>query len=329
MIEIVAPAYRLSIAPMMDWTDRHYRYFMRLLTKKTLLYTEMVTTGAILRGENRDRYLAYSEDELPLALQLGGDDPLSLSECAKIGEGYGYSEINLNVGCPSDRVQSGSFGACLMKEPTKVAEMVYQCKKSTTLPVTVKHRIGIDGKESLEDLLDFVKTIKQTGVDRIIIHARIAILDGLSPAENRTVPPLRYADVYEVKKQFPDLPVVINGGILDFQNAEQHLSRVDGVMIGRAAYENPYLFATADSEFFSEKDPGLSREDVLFVMKDYISRMESSGTKIHHVMRHLLGLYHGRNGARAFRRFFSENMHKPNQNASLIKSFLKLTSVRN
>ncbi len=323
MKDTVIPAYRLSIAPMMDWTDRHYRYFMRLITKRTLLYTEMVTTGAILRSENRDRFLAYSPEELPLALQLGGDDPIALAECSRIGEGYGYSEINLNVGCPSDRVQSGSFGACLMREPNRVAEMVSSCKKATSLPVTVKHRIGIDGKESLDDLLHFVHTIKDAGVDRIIIHARIAILEGLSPAENRKVPPLRYADVYEVKAQFPELPTIINGGILDFSSAQKQLDSVDGVMIGRAAYDNPYLFASADSEFYSEKDPGLSREDVLMELANYIARMDTLGTKVHHVMRHVLGLYHGRHGARAYRRFFSENMHKKDANHRLINEFLR------
>lgn len=323
MENTVIPSYRLSIAPMMDWTDRHYRYFMRLLTKRTLLYTEMVTTGAILRSDRRERFLAYSPEELPLALQLGGDDPVALAACARIGEDYGYSEINLNVGCPSDRVQSGSFGACLMREPNRVAEMVASCKKATALPVTVKHRIGIDGKESLDELLHFVKTIRDAGVDRIIIHARIAILTGLSPAENRKVPPLRYADVYTVKDQFPDLPVMINGGISDFFSARKHLTTVDGVMIGRAAYENPYLFATADSEFFSEKDPIISREEVLLRLAEYLVKMNPMGTKVHHVMRHVLGLYHGRHGARTFRRFFSEQMHSASANESLIHSFLK------
>ncbi|TGL63038.1 tRNA dihydrouridine(20/20a) synthase DusA [Leptospira ognonensis] len=327
MENTVIPAYRMSIAPMMDWTDRHYRYFMRLLTKRTLLYTEMVTTGAILRNDRREQFLSYSPEELPLALQLGGDDPVALAECAQIGEDYGYSEINLNVGCPSDRVQSGSFGACLMREPNRVAEMVSSCKKATSLPVTVKHRIGIDGKDSLDDLLHFVHTIKDAGVDRIIIHARIAILEGLSPAENRKVPPLRYADVYEVKKQFPELPIIINGGILDFQSAHKHMLSVDAVMIGRAAYDNPYLFASADSEFYSEKDPGLSREDVLMELANYIARMDTLGTKVHHVMRHVLGLYHGRHGARAFRRFFSEKMHGSNVDSNLIQNFLKLKVV--
>jgi tRNA-dihydrouridine synthase A len=321
------PAYLLSVAPMMDWTDRHYRYFMRLISKKTLLYTEMVTTGAILRSEHRERYLAFSGAELPLALQLGGDDPDALAECSKIGEDYGYTEINLNVGCPSDRVQSGAFGACLMREPDRVAEMVFKCKQATSLPVTVKHRIGINGKDSLEDLIHFVKTIHASGVDRIIIHARIAILEGLSPAENRTIPPLRYADVHEIKKQFPGLPVVINGGIKDFACAQDQRKYVDGVMIGRAAYENPYLFATADSEFYNEKDPSLSREEVLVGLSEYMHQMEASGTKPHHVMRHALGLFHGRHGARAFRRFFSERMHLSGASYKLIGEFLKLKVV--
>lgn len=321
------PAYRLSIAPMMDWTDRHYRYFMRLLTKKTLLYTEMVTTGAILRGTDRDRFLAFSSEEQPIALQLGGDDPKMIASCARIGEDYGYSEINLNVGCPSDRVQSGSFGACLMREPQKVAEMVSQCKFSTRLPVTVKHRIGVNGKESVEDLIQFVDTMVKAGVDRLIIHARIAILEGLSPAENRTIPPLRYSDVYEVKKLFPQIPVIINGGITDFTMAKNHLSSVDGVMLGRAAYENPFLFSTADSDFFGDTNSNLSRQEILVALAEYIKKMENHGTKISHVMRHVLGLFHSRHGARAFRRYFSDRMHLPNANHQLIHEFLKLKLV--
>jgi tRNA-dihydrouridine synthase A len=327
MESTLIPDYRLCIAPMMDCTDRHYRYFMRLLTKRTLLYTEMVTTGAILRGENRDRFLAFSAEEHPLALQLGGDDPIALAECSRIGEEYGYTEINLNVGCPSDRVQSGAFGACLMRDPDRVADMVAKCKVATTLPVTVKHRIGVNGKESLQDLLHFVKTIQRAGVDRVIIHARIAILEGLSPAENRNVPPLRYQDVYEVKMAFPSLPVVINGGINNFNDSHDQLNHVDGVMIGRAAYENPYMFSTADSEFYGDKDPGIPREEVLFRLQEYLGQREVYGTKIHHVMRHALGLYHARHGARAYRRFFSENMNKPNADHKIIDTFLKLKVV--
>ncbi len=318
----MTPNHRLSVAPMMDWTDRHYRYFMRLITKKTLLYTEMVTTGAILRGKNRDRYLKFSKEEFPLALQLGGDDPNDLAECAKIGEGYGYSEINLNVGCPSDRVQNGSFGACLMKEPDKVARLVSAMKSSTTLPITVKHRIGVNGKESLEDLLHFVKSIRSAGVDRIIIHARIAILEGLSPAENRTVPPLRYNDVYAVKEEFPELSVTINGGIKSLEDSGKELSRVDGVMIGRAAYENPYLFADADSLFWNTPSPGFSRLEVLERLKDYLQEMEKEKVRPHSILRHTLGLYHGNPGARFYRRFLSENMHKPNANYTIIDELI-------
>jgi tRNA-dihydrouridine synthase A len=321
-VQDTIPSHRLSVAPMMDWTDRHFRWLMRHITRETLLYTEMVTTGAILRSKDRDRYLAFSPLEGPIALQLGGDDPKALADCALIGEEYGYNEINLNVGCPSDRVKSGSFGACLMKEPALVADMVNAMKASTRLPVTVKHRIGVNGKESLEDLIQFVETISQAGVDGIIIHARIAILEGLSPAENRKIPPLRYSDVYEVKRFFPNLPVVINGGITNFEDAKQHLAHVDGVMLGRAAYENPYLFANADSIFFEKEDQKLSRADVLRHLKEYCKGMESQGVKLHHVMRHALGLYHGQHGARAFRRFFSEKMHAVSANVSLIDMFL-------
>ncbi|BDA77939.1 tRNA-dihydrouridine(20/20a) synthase [Leptospira kobayashii] len=318
----MTPNHRLSVAPMMDWTDRHYRYFMRLITKKTLLYTEMVTTGAILRGKNRDRYLKFSQEEFPLALQLGGDDPNDLAECAKIGEDYGYSEINLNVGCPSDRVQNGSFGACLMKEPDKVARLVSAMKSSTRLPITVKHRIGVNGKESLEDLLYFVRSIRSAGVDRIIIHARIAILEGLSPAENRTIPPLRYNDVYAVKDEFPDLSVSINGGIKSLEETSKELSRVDGVMIGRAAYENPFLFANADSLLWDTPSPGFSRLEILQRLKDYLQEMGKEKIRPHSILRHTLGLYHGNPGARFYRRFLSENMHKPNTNYTIIDELI-------
>ncbi|WP_246051837.1 tRNA dihydrouridine(20/20a) synthase DusA [Leptospira idonii] len=313
---------------MMDWTDRHYRYFMRLITKRVLLYTEMITTGAILKG-NRHRYLSFSREEFPLSLQLGGDNPSHLAECAKIGEDYGYSEINLNAGCPSDRVQNGSFGACLMKEPEKVADMVSSMKSKVKLPVTVKHRIGINGKESLDDLVYFVKTIREAGVDRVIVHARIAILEGLSPAENRTVPPLRYEDVRSLKSEFPDLPVEINGGIKTLHEIDEHLSFVDGVMIGRAAYENPYLFSEVDSLYYKEVNPGYSRSEVLEHLRDYIRNMSSEGVKPHHVLRHALGLYFGCEGARFFRRFFSENMHGSSVDYTVIDRFLSESKQSN
>lgn len=315
------PSFRVSVAPMMDWTDRHFRFFLRLITKHSLLYTEMVTTGAILKGKNSHRFLEFSTEELPLALQLGGDSPLDLSESAKIGENYGYSEINLNVGCPSDRVQSGSFGACLMKEPNLVADMVSKIKSKVKIPVTVKHRIGVNGKDSFEDLVTFVKLIKEAGVDRVIVHARIAILEGLSPKENRTIPPIRYEDVYRLKNQFPNLPIIINGEIKDIDAINHHLKKMDGVMIGRAAYENPYLFSQVDNLYFNESDLPLTRGEVLISLIPYLENQIKAGTKPHHVLRHILGLYHGIEGARKFRKILTDSMHSSNFEISILKEF--------
>ncbi|EOQ98535.1 tRNA dihydrouridine synthase A [Leptospira wolbachii serovar Codice str. CDC] len=318
------PVSRISVAPMMDWTDRHYRFFLRLISKHTLLYTEMVTTGAILRGKDNHRYLEYSKEEHPVALQLGGDSPTALAECAKIGEDYGYDEINLNVGCPSDRVQSGSFGACLMKEPDLVAEMVTACKSQVKIPVTVKHRIGVNGKESYEDLHHFVSKIRSAGVDQIIVHARIAILEGLSPKENRTIPPLRYEDVYSLKKDFPDLPIVINGGIKTHEEVEQHLTKVDGVMIGRAAYDNPFLFSEVDSLYYDSKDSVRTREEVLSELIPYVHSVLEKEGKVHYILRHILGLYHGERGAREYRKFLTDRMHNHDATESILKDYLLL-----
>lgn len=316
------PSHRISVAPMMDWTDRHFRFFMRLISKHALLYTEMVTTGAILRGKDIHRHLDFSKEEHPIALQLGGDSPVALAECAKIGEDYGYDEIDLNVGCPSDRVQSGSFGACLMKEPNLVAEMVSACKGKVKIPVTVKHRIGVNGKESYEDLHNFVSKIKEAGVDHCIVHARIAILEGLSPKENRTVPPLRYEDVYQLKQDFPDLPITINGGIKSHEEMRDHLTKVDGVMIGRAAYDNPFLFANVDSFYFGAKENPKTRESVLEGMIPYVESVRKSGGKVHHVLRHILGLYHGEKGAREFRKYLTDRMHLDTATESILESYL-------
>ncbi|MDF3818846.1 tRNA dihydrouridine(20/20a) synthase DusA [Leptospira sp. 96542] len=308
MVHSSIPSYKVSVAPMMDLTDRHFRYFLRQISKHSLLYTEMVTTGAILKGKDNHRYLDFSPEELPLALQLGGDSPKDLLAAARIGENYGYSEINLNVGCPSDRVQSGSFGACLMKDPDLVAEMVSTLKSKINLPITVKHRIGVNGKESYNDLYNFVNKIKDAGVSRIIVHARIAILEGLSPKENRTIPPLKYSDVYKLKEDFQDLPIIINGGIKTIDEYHKHLKYVDGVMIGRAAYDNPYLFSSVDEEFYSDKANRKSRLEVLETIKTYILNSEVLKTKPSQVLRHILGLYAGIPGAREFRRFLSETM---------------------
>jgi tRNA-dihydrouridine synthase A len=313
----------LSIAPMMDWTDRHYRFFMRQISKHTLLYTEMVTTGAILFG-NKKRHLDFSIEELPLALQLGGDSPSALAECAKIGEDWGYSEINLNVGCPSDRVQNGNFGACLMAQPELVAECVAAMKHAVKIPVTVKHRVGIDDLDRYEDMANFVSIVSKAGADRFSVHARKAWLSGLSPKENRTIPPLRYDDVYKLKREFPRLMIEINGGVITLEQARQHLDFVDGVMIGRAAYENPYLFATVDAEFYqsgeqTRRSKGINplvehnvptRREILEHMLPYIEYWTSQDVYLKHISRHMLGLFAGKPGAKAWKRYLSENAHK-------------------
>ncbi len=311
------PQPKLSIAPMMDWTDRHYRFFMRMLTKKTLLYTEMITTGAILYGD-RHRFLSYSKVELPLAIQLGGDNPESLAECAGIAEDYGYTEINLNVGCPSDRVQNGNFGACLMAKPELVSACVAKMKSRVKIPVTVKHRIGIDSLDTYEDLVNFVKIVSQGGCDRFIVHARIAILKGLSPSENRTIPPLRYEDVFQLKTDFPHLSIEINGGITEIDPFSDLFKKTDGIMIGRKAYEDPFLFSYADSLVFQEPTQNKSRKDVLQSMIPYMEEYVKMGGKPNHVLRHMMGLFHGVPGARSFRRYLSENMYTETNLSSLV-----------
>ncbi len=291
---------------MMDCTDRHYRYFARLLTRHTLLYSEMVTTPAILRGKNPERYLGFDPLEKPLVLQLGGDDPAALAECAQIAEETGYDEVNLNVGCPSDRVQGGNFGVCLMKQPERVAECVAAMRGRVSVPVTVKHRIGVDELDRYEDMARFVEIISATGCDRFSVHARKAWLKGLSPRENRTVPPLRYDDVYRLKRELPGLRIEINGGVLSLDAAEQHLQRVDGVMIGRAAYDNPYLLVEADRRLFGDDSPSLTRHEAVLAMEPYLEDWIARGVKAHHVTRHLLGLFNGIPGARAYRRYLSK-----------------------
>ena len=309
---------KVSIAPMMDWTDRHYRFFMRIITKKTLLYTEMITTGAILYGD-RDRFLSYSKVELPLVIQLGGDNPDHLAECSLIAEGYGYTEVNLNVGCPSDRVQNGNFGACLMAKPELVASCVAKMKSRVKIPVTVKHRIGIDSFDKYEDLRNFVKIVSEAGCDKFIVHARIAILKGLSPSENRTIPPLRYNDVYELKKEFPHLNIEINGGIKDPLISSELFEKTDGIMIGRKAYEDPYIFSEVDSELFKCSTEIPNRKEVLYQMIPYIEEHAKRGGKPNQIIRHILGLFNGVRGAKYFRRYLSENMYTMTDIKSLIQ----------
>ena len=296
---------RLAVAPMLDWTDRHCRYFLRLLSRPTLLYTEMVTTGAALHGD-RERLLAYDPAEHPLALQLGGCDPGELARCARIAADFGYDEVNLNVGCPSDRVQSGRFGACLMAEPELVADGVAAMRTTVNLPITVKTRIGIDDRDSYEALTDFVGRVASGGCEVFIIHARKAWLRGLSPKENREIPPLRYDIVYRLKRDFPDLTIILNGGLRNLDQAEDELRRVDGVMIGRAAYENPYLLADADRRFFGSDTPLPSRHQVIRAFLPYVETQLQQGTPLHCMTRHVLGLFQGIPGARAWRRYLSE-----------------------
>ncbi len=299
------PLNRFSIAPMLDWTDRHCRYFHRLLTRNTLLYTEMVTTGAILFGKGD--YLQYSADEHPIALQLGGSDPDALAKCARIAEERGYDEINLNVGCPSDRVQNGRFGACLMASSQLVADCVAAMRAEVSIPVTVKSRIGIDDLDSYEFLCDFIETVKQSGCDTFIVHARKAWLSGLSPKENRDIPPLDYERVYQLKRDYPQLTIAINGGITDLAQIKEHLLHVDGVMVGREAYQNPYMLAHIDAELFADHHAISSRHDIIMQMLPYIEQHLQSGGYLSHITRHMLGLFQGVPGARAWRRYLSEN----------------------
>ena len=297
----------LSIAPMMDRTDRHYRYLMRQLAKRPLLYTEMLVTKAILMG-NRQRLLDFSPVEHPISLQLGGDDPQELAECARIAADWGYDEVNLNVGCPSERVQSGNFGACLMATPELVARCVEAMQRVVDIPVTVKHRIGIDNRDRYEDMREFVRVVAEAGCQRFTVHARKAWLQGLSPKENRTVPPLRYEDVYRLKREFPHLFVEINGGITTLEQVEGHLASVDAVMIGRAAYDNPYLFATVDRDLYGESSAVPSRRDVVLGMLPYIDEWLGKGIKLNSITRHMLQLFAGQPGTRAWKREITEGV---------------------
>ena len=293
---------------MMDWTDRHDRYFLRLISRHALLYTEMVTTGAVLHGD-RDRLLGFEPEQHPVALQLGGSDPGELAEAARIGEGYGYDEINLNVGCPSDRVQSGRFGACLMAEPDLVAEGVGAMRRAVSVPVTVKCRIGIDDQDEDEALETFVTTIRDAGCTTFIVHARKAWLDGLSPKQNRDIPPLNYGRVYRLKRDHPDLTIIINGGIGTLDEAEGHLGHVDGVMLGRAAYQSPYVLADVDRRFFGGREAPSTREDIVLRLIPYIETRLAAGARLNQITRHILGLYQGVPGAKQWRRHLSQHAH--------------------
>ncbi len=310
---------RFSVAPMMDGTDRHDRYFLRLFTRRALLYTEMVTEQAIRFGD-RVRLLDFDASEHPLALQLGGSDPAHLAEAARVGEQWGYDEINLNCGCPSDRVQSGSFGACLMAEPDLVARCVDAMAGAVCIPVTVKCRIGIDDQDDYADLRRFVDTVAYAGCSTFIVHARKAWLKGLSPKENREIPPLVYPSVYRLKTERPDLTIAINGGITDLDQADEHMKHTDGVMLGRAAYQNPYLLAAVDSRLFGDEEPPPSRYAVALLMADYADRMAAShGARAGSIARHMVGLFQGLPGARAFRRHLSENAFREGATGQVIR----------
>lgn len=308
---------RLSVAPMLDWTDRHCRYFLRLVSHHALLYSEMVTTGALLHGDAA-QHLAFHSAEHPLALQLGGSEPVALAACTRIAAQWGYDEVNLNVGCPSDRVQSGRFGACLMAEPRLVAECVDAMHNAADIPITVKHRIGIDDRDSYAQLCDFIGTVAATGCKTFIVHARKAWLQGLSPKENREVPPLRYEVVHQLKRDYPHLEIVINGGITTLTQIEQQLHHVDGVMIGREAYHNPWLLAQADARLFAASDQEFSRDAVIAALLPYVEQECTQGTALHHITRHILGLFHGLPGARAWRRYISEHAHRPTAGPEVI-----------
>jgi tRNA-dihydrouridine synthase A len=322
----------VSIAPMMGWTDRHARYFLRLITRYSLLYTEMVNTGALLHNTQKvgaqKRLLAFHASEHPLALQLGGSDPQALALCALMVEDAGFDEVNLNVGCPSDRVKSGNFVACLMAQPELVADSVFAMKSKVSIPVTVKCRIGIDDMESYQSLEHFINIVAEGGCDTFIVHARKAWLKGLSPKQNREIPPLKYDYVYRLKSEKPELNIVLNGGIKTIEDVQQQLQHVDGVMIGREAYNNPYMLASVDQGVYHDTDAAIkSREEIVYQMCDYIDGEITKGTRLHSITRHILGLYQGCRGARAWRRYLSENSHRPDADSSVVKA--ALTKVMN
>lgn len=300
--------HKFCVAPMMEWTDRHCRYFLRLISKRAFLYTEMVTAEAVLYG-NRERVLGFSSEEHPVGLQLGGSDAIKLAAAAKIGADYGYDEINLNIGCPSDRVQSGRFGACLMAEPDLVAECVAAMGEAAALPITVKCRIGVDDQDAEASLDSFVDSVAKAGVRSFIVHARKAWLKGLSPKENRDVPPLDYGRVVRLKARRPELEIVLNGGIESLAAAKAHLGEIDGVMLGRAAYADPYLMAEVDRELFGSDKAPPTRLEVLDRFLPYVEAELAKGARLNQMTRHILGLFHGQPRARAFRRHLAENAH--------------------
>ncbi|MBC3812931.1 tRNA dihydrouridine(20/20a) synthase DusA [Undibacterium aquatile] len=329
----VLPPRRVSVAPMLDWSDRHCRQFHRHITRHTWLYTEMVTTGSLFHGDLQ-RHLEFNPDEHPVALQLGGSEPADLAHCAKLGEEWGYDEINLNCGCPSERVQKGAFGACLMAEPQLVADCVKAMKDAVSIDVTVKHRIGINDVDSYEFMRDFVGQVADAGCKTFIVHARTAILKGLSPRENREIPPLKYDYAYRLKREFSELEIILNGGIKTTAEMQQHLQHVDGVMIGREAYHNPYFMADFDALFYEDMTPVKTREEILHAMIPYIHRQlelygnGGKGLRLNSVIRHMLGLMMGLVGARAFRQTLSDSKKLASGNPDiLLEAFERMQTV--
>lgn len=312
---------RISVAPMMKHTDRHFRYFLRLLSPHAMLYTEMVTTGALIHGDTA-KLLQYNPEEHPVALQLGGNDPADLVRCARLGADTGYDEVNLNLGCPSDRVQSGAFGACLMGQPELVAECVAAMQAAVDIPVTVKCRIGIDKQDSYEELTDFVTRLADSGCQTFIIHARKAWLQGLSPRQNREVPPLQYDTVHKIKQDFPTLEIIINGGFTTIDQIKEQIGVVDGVMIGRAVCNNPWLLTTIEHQIF-QHDTGLTRGEVLGIYSEYIERELMAGTPLSHLTRNILGIYYGQPGANKYRRYLSENMYRKGTGVEVIGNAMR------
>jgi len=317
--------YPFRVAPMLDWTDRHCRFFHRLISQHALLYTEMVTTGALIQGDHH-RFLQFNAAENPLAFQLGGSNPQELAICARMVEDYGYTEVNLNVGCPSDRVQNGRFGACLMADPELVAECLAAMSRAVAIPVTVKSRIGIDERDSYQELAHFIAVVANAGCKTFIVHARKAWLSGLSPKQNREVPPLRYDLVYQLKKDFPQLEIIVNGGITSLDQAEEMLKNVDGVMMGREAYHNPYILADVDRRFFGTVRDPLSRHAIVAKLIPYIQEQLKTEVRLNSVSRHILGLFHGEPGARGWRRTISENVSKSGADENVILEALKFTT---
>ena len=308
--------HRFSVAPMLDWTDRHCRFFLRQLSKHTVLYTEMVTTGAIIYGKGD--YLSYNDEEHPVVLQLGGSEPDAMAHCAEIAQARGYDQVNINVGCPSDRVKNGSFGACLMAMPETVAQCVEAMKAKVDIPVTVKCRIGIDDMDDYEGLSRFVSLVAAAGCNDFTVHARKAWLKGLSPKENRDIPPLNYQRVYDLKNEFTDLNIAINGGITTIDEAKAHLEHVDGVMMGREVYSNPFILSSIDNEIYGDTTNPITREQVVVAMNDYIQQKLENGSRVWHIARHVLGLFQSQTGGRIWRRYLSQNGTKRDVSKTLL-----------